>query len=120
MAYLFAQFDTRTPPAAEGYVPSFLSKLPFARRSSKGTTGGYRKPPSTQHVLETLEPRVLLAADLSFGAATDLSPQFDSLANEYQLIDDLNTVISAVTTDAVDGVGGGAIDIEGSAGGTTR
>ena len=73
MAYPFAQFDTRTLPAAEGYVPSFLSKLPFARRSSKGTTGGYRKPPANQHVLETLEPRVLLAADLSFGAATDLT-----------------------------------------------
>jgi len=73
VAYPFAQFDTRTPPAAEGYVPSFLSKLPFARRSSKGTTGGYRKPPANQHVLEALEPRVLLAADLSFGAATDLT-----------------------------------------------
>jgi len=120
VAYPFAQFDTRTPPAAEGYVPSFLSKLPFARRSSKGTTGGYRKPPANQHVLETLEPRVLLAADLSFGAATDLTLQFDSIASEYQLIDDLDTVISAVHTDAIDGVDGdGVIDIEGTAGDDT-
>jgi Ca2+-binding RTX toxin-like protein len=115
VAYPFAQFDTRTQPASEGYVPSFLSKLPFARRSSKGTTGGYHKPPTNQHVLETLEPRVLLAADLSFGVATDLTLQFDSIASEYQLVDDLDAVISAVHTDVVDGVGGdGVIDIIGS------
>ena len=114
MAYPFAQCDTRTPPAAEGYVPSFLSKLPFARRSSKGTTGGsYRKPPANQHVLETLEPRVLLAADLSFGAATDLTLQYDSLASEYQLIDDLDNVVSQITAGTVDG-GDGMIDIAGS------
>ena len=117
MAYPFAQCDTRTPPAAEGYVPSFLSKLPFARRSSKGTTGGYRKPPVNQYALETLEPRVLLAADLSFGAATDLTLQYDSLASEFQLIDDLSNVVSKITTVAVDGVDDdGVIDIEGSAG----
>ncbi|MDH3256918.1 MAG: LEPR-XLL domain-containing protein, partial [Nitrospinota bacterium] len=115
MAYPFAQFDTRTPPPVEGYVPSFLSKLPFARRSSKGTTGGYRKPPANQHVLETLEPRVLLAADLSFGAATDLTLHYDSLASEYQLIDDLSDVVSRVHTDTVDGAtGDGVIDIAGS------
>ncbi len=118
MAYPFAQFDTRTPPAAEGYVPSFLSKLPFIRRSSKGTTGGYRKPPANQHVLETLEPRVLLAADLSFGAATDLTLQYDSLASEYQLIDDLSNVVSQITAGTVDG-GDGVIDIDGSAGDDT-
>jgi Ca2+-binding RTX toxin-like protein len=120
VAYPFAQFDTRTPPTAEGYVPSFLSKLPFTRRSSKGTTGGYRKPPANQHVLEALEPRVLLAADLSFGAATDLTLQYDSLASEYQLIDELDAVVSAVHTDTVDGIGDdGVIDIEGTAGDDT-
>ena len=114
MAYPFAQFDTRTPPAAEGYVPSFLSKLPFVHRSTKGTTGGYRKPPANQLVLETLEPRVLLSADLSFGAATDLTLKYDSLFSEYQLIDDLDDVLSRVSTDAIDG-GDNVIDIEGSA-----
>jgi outer membrane protein OmpA-like peptidoglycan-associated protein len=116
VAYPFAQFDARKPPAAEGYVPSFLSKLPFARRSSKGTTGGYRKPPANQHVLEALEPRVLLAADLSFGAATDLTLQFDSIANEYQLIDKLD-VVSRVHGNTIDD--DGVIDIDGSSGDDT-
>ena len=51
MAYPFAQFDIRTPPAAEGFVPLFLSRLPFVRRSTKGTTSGYRKPPTNQQSL---------------------------------------------------------------------
>ena len=119
MAFPFTPFDSRKPSSTEEYVPSFLSKLPFARRRSGGP-GSFKPPSGNLHTLEPLEPRVLLAADLSFGAATDLTLQYASLANEYQLIDELDTVVSLVNADAVDGVGGdGVIDIEGSAGDDT-
>ena len=89
MAFPFSPFEDSAQPApSEGYVPSFLSKLPFYRRRKGGPVSSPYRPKPQQHTLEQLEPRVLLAADLSFGAATDLTLQYDGLASEYQLIDD--------------------------------
>jgi hypothetical protein len=65
-------------------------------------------------LFEALEPRVLLAADLAYADATDLTLTYDALTSQFQLIDnaDNDTVISSASAD--DGtvaISGNASDI---------
>jgi hypothetical protein len=52
-------------------------------------------------LFEALEPRVLLAADLAYADATDLTLFYDAASSEFQLIDNANNdnVISSGTAD---------------------
>ncbi|MGP0628314.1 LEPR-XLL domain-containing protein [Nitrospina sp. 32_T5] len=110
MAYPFGPV-TCDPSSVEEYNPSSrLGRKRWGRRHTRVPTS-LRRSSRERPVFETLEPRLLLSADLTYGAFNDLTLKFDAGLNQYQLVDDTDTVVSFDTADPTN-----TINITGTAG----
>lgn len=108
MAYPFGPV-TCDPASVREYNPSArLGRKRWGRRTTRVPTSLRERG---RPVFETLEPRLLLSADLTYGAFNDLTLKFDAGLDQYQLIDDTDTVRSFAAND-----GSNIINVTGTAG----
>ncbi|NIQ03521.1 MAG: LEPR-XLL domain-containing protein, partial [Nitrospinaceae bacterium] len=105
MAFPFGGGTANSPAAA--YEPLLgEKKKAFGKRKSKigkkkskgrKSASGKRNQP----VYEALEPRLLLSADLTYGAYTDLTLQYDGV-DTFELVHDVDGTVSSATRDLTD------------------